>query len=354
MERVIILTKSPLPIPADNCTDSEIGGTPRRRRGVIARLKVSSMSQGDTVFRFSGHETFPCRYAWLPKAYGALAEDPEAFAHEELAMIALGVGKNMVRSIRFWTQAACIASPRREGGYEITPFGHAIFARKGHDPFLEDSRTLWLIHWNLASHVADPLFAWDYLLNFWQEPEFSRSSALRTFKKEAEKQERTLSRVTLEQHFETFLHTYVPTRSRKGDIQEDNLDCPLVELEFIQKVGERRIDQSGKREPIYAFRREEKPGVTPELFAYCLSEFWKRRRAAEKTLTFRDVAFGPGGPGQVFKLPEWDVRHRLEAIEIESAGMFRYHESAATQQLFWVDAESRDLLRAIYEVAALC
>src|SRR5260370_37266472 len=131
------------------------------------------------AFKFSGHETFPCRYAWLPKSYGAIAADPEAFAQEEDAMIALGVGKNMVRSIRFWTQAAGIAVPRREGGYEITPFGKAIFARKGDDPFLEDSRTLWLIHCNLSSHIADPLVARDYLLNCWHEPDVSSAPALR-------------------------------------------------------------------------------------------------------------------------------------------------------------------------------
>lgn len=153
------------------------------------------------AFRFSGHETFPCRYAWLPKAYGAIAADAEAFADEDDAMINLGVGKNMVRSIRFWVQAAGIAALRKGRGYEITPFGKAVFGRKGHDPFLEDTRTLWLIHWNLAGDVTDPLFAWDFLLNRWQEPEFSRSSVLRAFRKEAEKQERPLSDVTLEQHF---------------------------------------------------------------------------------------------------------------------------------------------------------
>ena len=26
--------------------------------------------------RFSGHETFPCRYSWLPKAYLAIEADP--------------------------------------------------------------------------------------------------------------------------------------------------------------------------------------------------------------------------------------------------------------------------------------
>src|SRR4051812_28985030 len=111
---------------------------------------VATQEPRPMAARFSGHETFPCRYAWLPKGYAALAESPDAFADEEEAMIALGVGKNMVRSLRFWVQAAGVAEARREGGYAITPFGKAIFSRRGHDPFLEDARTLWLIHWQLA------------------------------------------------------------------------------------------------------------------------------------------------------------------------------------------------------------
>ncbi len=51
--------------------------------------------------RFSGHESFVCRYAWLPKAFRAIVQDPAAFRDEEQAMVSLGVGKNMVRSIRF-------------------------------------------------------------------------------------------------------------------------------------------------------------------------------------------------------------------------------------------------------------
>src|SRR5262249_22560639 len=160
------------------------------------------------------------------------------------------------------------------------------------DPFLEDIRTLWLIHWRLATNIHEPLFAWDYLLNRWQQPEISRTAVLRTFQQEAERLERRLSKVTLEQHFDTFLHSYVPTRSRKGDIQEDNLDCPLVELELIQMVGERRVDKAGRREAMYAFRRESKQDITPGLFVYCLDDFWKLRRSAEQTLTFRDVSVG--------------------------------------------------------------
>lgn len=301
------------------------------------------------MFRFSGHETFPCRYAWLPKAYAAVAESAEAFSSEEAAMIRLGVGKNMMRAIRFWMQAAGIASPRRAGGYEVTPFGRAVFGPRGHDPFLEDVRTLWLIHWRLSSHVEEPLFAWDFLLNRWQSPEISRSEALREFRREADRQERTLSDVTLEQHFDTFLHSYVPTRTRKGEVQEDNLDCPLVELELIQQVGERRLGGDGRREAIYAFRREEKPEITPDLFAYFLNDFWSKRKPAEKTLPFREVAFGHGSPGQVLKLPEWDVRCRLEAIASDTHGAFRYAESAAQQQVSRGDDSGRDFLAAAFE-----
>lgn len=286
-------------------------------------------------FRYSGHETFPCRYAWLPKAFAAIETDHRAFADEENAMIRLGVGKNMVRAIRFWMVEMSVGIKHADGGYQPSDFAKAVFNRKkGVDPFLEDTRTLWLLHWKLSTHSADdPLFAWDFLINQWQSPEISRSAVLQAFRRAADKEARPPSDVTLEQHFDTFLHTYVPTRSRKGDIQEDNLDCPLVELEFVMPVGERRIDGTGKREPIYAFRIEDKPDITPELFAYALDDYWSKRRGTERTLTFKDVTFGHGSPGQVFKLPEWAVRQRLEVMSADLSGPFRYLESATQQQI---------------------
>lgn len=264
-------------------------------------------------------------------------------------MIGLGVGKNMVRAIRFWMQAALVTEASPEGGYRTTHFGQAVLGKKGYDPFLEDVRTLWLIHWHLSTHVEEPLFAWDYLLNHWPHPEVSRSTVLDAFRKEANRQERSPSDVTLEQHFDIFLHTYVPTRSRKGDIQEDNLDCPLVELELLQQVGERRLDNSGRREAIFAFRREEKPEITSALFAYCLNDFWQKRRKRERTLSFKDAAFGHGSPGQVLRLPEWDVRQRLETISSDTGGYFCYVESAARPLVSRRDEDVPDLLAAIYE-----
>lgn len=313
------------------------------QNGATAEFRIAA----EKNYRISGHESFPCRYTWLPKAVRNLGADPMLFSDDEQAMVALGVGKNMVRSIRFWIQATGVAIPAKKGsGYSLTGFGRLILGDRGLDPFLEDTSTLWLLHWNLSTDRENPLLAWDYLLNRWHEPELARSTALKVLHKEASRLDQGISMVTLEQHFDTFLHTYVPTRGRKGQVQEDNLDCPLVELDFLLKVGERGV---GKRETIYSFRREEKPEISLELFAYCLDDFW--RESQESTLPLREVAHGHGSPGQIFKLPEEDVRIRLELLSRQADGLFAYSESAQFQHVRRrKEANKTASLRAIYKV----
>ena len=270
-------------------------------------------------------------------------------------MVKLGVGKNMVRSIRFWSQVMGMTKVEtKKQSLLVTDLGTALLAEDGYDPFLEDIRTLWLLHWNLATDIVNPLLAWDFLLNRWHEPELVPSVVLKTLQKEAEKQENQCSTVTLQQHFNTFLHTYYPTRGRKGEIQEDNLDCPLIELEFILKIGERELDRrSGKHETIYGFNREEKPDISPELFVYCLNEFWEKRHGVESTLTLREIAHGHGSPGQIFKLPEEDIRSRVEALAQQTDGFFEYMESANLQQVQKnQNRNSRAFLREIYSGVA--
>lgn len=257
----------------------------------------------------------------------------------------------MARAIRFWAQVAGVVKPGPKGtGQTVTDFGRALLGEGGLDPFLEDIRTLWVIHWNLCTNTENPLLAWDFLLNRWHEPELVPSIVIRALHKEAARQDDDLSAVTINQHWDTFLHTYVPTRGRKGQVQEDNLDSPLTELELIVRVGERTVDRSeGRAEPIYAFRREEKADITPELFVYCLNDFWDKRHPTESTLTFREVAHGHGSPGQIFKLPEDDVRARVERLAFQTKELFAYAESANLQQVQRREkSEGVALLRDIY------
>ena len=288
-------------------------------------------------FRFSGHETFPCRYAWLPKAAQAVAEkgnhDLLTSAREDDAMVQLGVGKNMVRSIRFWAEAADVLEAS-EAGHALTDFGlQLLVGNRGGpplDPYLEDIQTLWLIHWKLATNQKVTIFAWDFLLNQFQEPELYASTVLRAFRRGVTQLSgKEITPGSLEQLYEVFLHSYVPTRGQKGDVREDNLDCPLVELGLLQANG---FTQSalhpGRLDPKYVFRREEKPEISHALFAYCLDEFWKSRFSKEQSVPLHTIVSGHGSPGQVFKIPEADIRTRLLALDRQTNGFLRFEESA--------------------------
>lgn len=307
-------------------------------------------------FRFSGHESFPCRYTWLSKAYKGISSNPTLFGDDNTAMVKLGVGKNMVRAIRFWVQAFGIAtiSKERQAGLTPTVFGSKLLNNDGLDPFLEDIRTLWLLHWKVSATTEDPLFAWHFLLNQWSEPTFSKSEIVEAFTKESDKMDRQLSDFTKEQHFDIFLRTYLPSRSKNGnEVLEDSLDCPLTELQLINAAGERILDESGKREPVYEFRQDSKNEITSGLFIYCLFDYWKHNRVEEGTISFRDVASAAGSVGQIFKLSELDVRSRLESLQKDSGGAFEYMASAATprivRQVEFTEKNEVQLLKKIYE-----
>lgn len=293
-----------------------------------------SVVNGGIAYRYSGHDTFQCRYAWLPKAVrmvGGPNQQPDLFDDEDNAMVRLGVGKNMVRSISFWAETAGILKGTASN-MAVTEFGRVLLGHEGHDEYLENIQTLWLLHWKIATS-PQPLFAWDFLLNHWHRPDFSRREAIQAFMERTTVLGKNLSENTLETHFDVFLHTYLPTRSRKGLVLEDNLDCPLVELRLLKVSGERVSTDSARREPTYSFRTEEKPDISDELFIFCLDEFWKAKFPNSATLPFREISVAAGSPGQVFKLPERWVRERLDRIQNESRGTFVFDDSASLQQV---------------------
>jgi hypothetical protein len=303
--------------------------------GRAKRNGLSSIPSENAVkrYRVSGHESFPFRYAWLPKIIRLLGQDHVAFNDDETLMVELGLGKNMVRSARFWAQATGVINATRDG-VEITPFGHAILSEGGFDPYLEDINTLWLLHWQLSTNTTSPLLAWDILFNRWQEPEIISSLLVKRLENEVSRHYDKFSSVTIKHHVDAFFHTYIPTRGNKGRIQEDNLDCPLIELELLQKNGERESTTAKNgRESIYSFRYDDKPDITIELFTYCLAEYWEKQFPNEQTLSFRNIAYGHGSLGQVFKMPEDSLRARIENIGTTSKGYFDYSESIHVQQV---------------------
>lgn len=257
--------------------------------------------------RFSGHETFACRFGWLPKAVRLIAEDPAALSSDDSAILELGLGKNMVRSLRFWLDAFSIAESGPVG-WRLLPFGELIFGAGGLDPFIERHETQWLLHWQLASAAAQPLFAWRHVFHRRMRPDFTRSELLAETRHEGAKEGYDHSDVTLLQHIDVLLHSYVSGASASP---EDALDGPLVDLRLIRTEGRRRAG-GAKAETVYSLRRTSAADMGPAVIDFAIEDFWQRRRPGESIVTFRDLSYAEGSPGATLRLADDELRDHLE------------------------------------------
>lgn len=262
-------------------------------------------------YSFSGHETFPLRVAWLPKAVAAVSQGKDPFSNPREGMRILGLGKNMVTALQCWSDYFGVIY-RHDGQWKVTEFGEIIFGSNGTDPFLEDKRTLWLLHWRASTHSSRSFFAWHWLVNLCQEPEFTMSEALEAFRAESDTYSRPLSQVTLRQHLDVFLRTYVASEKIENRMPEDMLDSPLSGLGFIRKLGGRRGERG--RDPLFLIDVRRKNSIPDDLFRFCLHDWWNHFIGHEQTVLFSDVAFGRCSPGRVFRMPEGEIRDRLVSL----------------------------------------
>lgn len=255
------------------------------------------------TYGFSGHQTFPFRYTWLPRGVKHLLERPDLFTLDD-AFVVLGVGKNMVRSIRHW----CIALDVFEridhrGTVRVSDLGRALFDTGGWDPYLEDPGTLWLLHWRLVTKPR-PASTWHLAFTRWNADRFTRADLvdwLIGFIGGASGAQTTLA--SLRRDVDVFLRTYVPPQAKRGERSlEDTFDCPLVELGLLTQETERGL---------YRFVRGPKPTLPDEIFAYALLDYWPTN---EKTLSFETLLHGAGSPGGAFKLSENTLVERLERL----------------------------------------
>lgn len=277
---------------------------------------------------FSGHETFPFRYGWLKKGVNAVRRNPNFFSTER-AMIELGVGKNMVNSIRHWCLAAGLVESEKlnlaRGNYVPTTLAEALVLENGFDPYFEDLATLWLIHWQIASN-AEQCTTWYWLFNQWHGVEFTKEQVFSEIQKWLERGRlKPASENTLSRDIDVCIRTYVHSRHGKGAISEDSLDCPLNELNLITELADGKTFQ---------FRRGEQTTLPNEIFLFALADYWRKNEIKTNSVNLEKIVYDPASPGKIFKLDEETVVRRLEEITELSDGAFRYDETAGSKQVY--------------------
>jgi hypothetical protein len=290
------------------------------------------------VGRVGGHETFTPRYGWLKKGYDRAKEDPYVFNAPD-AIERLGVGKNMVRSIRFWCLAFHILEyvngqeqKGQKGGLQPTRLGDKLLGDNGWDPFLEDVASLWLLHWQL---FIPPFYAasWPVCFNHVLLPYFEPKQLICALIAATQNYEklRKLSQGSFEKDGSCIIRMYVPA----SDNTAFGIESPFSMLGIIRKAEEANT---------FRFEIGEKQSLSENIFAAaCLSYAQNTQANTQRTLSLHRICFDYNSPGVAFKVSETEAGRYLDQVArlnkgidfVESMGYQQLQFTTDAQELYW-------------------
>ena len=290
---------------------------------------------------FANHETFHLRYGWLKRAYDQIEKDSKIFSRED-APVKIGVGKNMVRAIKFWGIASKIFETRRNlKNTEMVPtaMGYAIFDDQGLDPYIEKPDTLWLLHWLLYAPPCR-LPVWWIIMNEFSATNIKIENMIESVRTRVTNvsEWKTPSPKSIKKDVDVFIHTYTTMQGRLP--MEDYLDCPFRQLHMVK--------QKSRDEMRFVFGK--KYGLSPLMAAFACLDFIDKSRITSKSISVSRLAHEAGSVGNTFKIQENDLADMLEqACDLSSSISLRNINGA--QHLVFNSAKdaSMDVLSSVYE-----
>ena len=223
-------------------------------------------------FKFSGHETFQCRHFWLKKGYDFVNSNGN-FA-STLALIDLGVGKNMVASINYWLRAFNILNDCDM----LTKYGKLLFEDDGLDPYLEDIGTQYLLHFNLiqnSSYASIYKLAFEDFRKTRIDLEFTEEQLYDFVAKYLLRQGVAFSEKTIKSDIKVFLRTYYCGAKSGVKSIEDDLASVLIGLGFISQVEGVMVGGG----PLFRINVSEQKALDERLFLFMIMEVFLKQNS---------------------------------------------------------------------------
>lgn len=270
---------------------------------------------------FSGHETFVCRQFWLKKGFEHLIAH-RSFNDDD-AVVHLGVGKNMTTSIKFWLKGFNIIADDDV----VTDFGSYLF--EGKDPYLEDTASLWLLHYSIIKHERVFIFNTFFNQFLKEKNEFTKPQLISFLKRKTEENGlKHFSDKTYDSDANVFLRTYNRSNDGKADIEEETANL-LVELNLIRPFS--RVGIDGKTS-VQWFRviRESREDLPLAIFAFAILETYG---GEIQSIAFKDLLEGVNSPGNIFCMTERGLEDRLIELASVWPSEFIYNETAGNRVL---------------------
>lgn len=280
---------------------------------------------------FSGHDSFQCRQLWLKKGYDFVKKGKNF--NDEDAVVQLGVGKNMVSSIRYWLKVFNIIDNK-----DIpTDFGKRLFDdENGYDPFLEDEASLWLLHYQLVNSGIASIYS--IIFNEFRKEKilFNKETFVNFIKRIGDSNpDLNFNENTIAKDFIVFANLYKSDNESK-DV-EDSFSGILSEIELLKTTGK------GKDEK-YFIENLERDNLPELIVLFAILD----NPNYGNSISLNSLEFDLNSPGSIFALNRSGLMNKISDLVLNFKDITFTDQAGIKELQFKKKADAYKILDKYY------
>ncbi len=243
------------------------------------------------------HETFSIREGWLEKALNIFDENSNCFSKDYGQQI-LGIGTNMVKSLRYWTEACGLISYTQGKGYFYNELGKFLLI---HDKYLININSWWLIHLYLVTNFdLAPVFNTFFNMDL---NKFDKEQLFNQIKLKLENDYDIGADSSLEADCNMLLKSY-----HSDDISnpENNMTCPLSKLKLIGTTDKKIYSKIQPKYNLLDYR----------IVYYSMIKSWDKNKNNDiNSFNLEDMYLWNDNPLKVFNLSKSSMYQYLDEMK---------------------------------------
>lgn len=254
------------------------------------------------------HESFFLRDGWTEKALNAITENNENIFRKNDGILKLGIGANMVKSLKYWMIASKIIKANNTG-VELTTFGKLLLE---YDQYMEDRFSWFLLHYFLVSNFDDsPVFS--FCFNKIAGNQLDEKYVVDSFLEEYKDDFKFINEDLLEEDFNMFVKSYSNNlKNEKDGNPENNLICPLSQLGLLIVKDNSKKNNSNKPK-IYTKTMPKYKSLDCLIVYFVLSEIYAKDEVLE--FDINDSFEIPNSPVKIFSLDKSSYHQYLDELK---------------------------------------
>lgn len=274
--------------------------------------------------QFSGHDSFICKHFWLKKGYDFLQKGKRGF-NDELAVVDLGVGKNMVTAISYWLKAYGIT----DNSNHITELGHYLFNNQnGVDPYLENFGSIWLLHYSLIKTNKASIY--NLFFNEFRRDkiQFTKEQLSNFLIRQLKSNEQNnVNTNTVNADITVFMRNYLKAafKNKKTDIEEEFSNL-FIDLQFMESYQSENAEE--KKVEWYKVENDVRWDLPYQVVLFTILD----NSNYGNSISFKELLSGYNSPGCVFALNDEGLYNKINQIQSKYPGI-TYTESAGVREL---------------------